>query len=71
MKVYTSTDFEGHWPVGVAMVVVARGPETAKKLADQSLVANGLKPQFLAGDAALEELDTSKGHAVLLCNGDY
>ena len=69
MKVWTNTDFEGHWPVGVAAVVVA---DTAMQAAE--LLNNELQKRGLSRSATAEQfasLPTSRPMAVVLRDGDY
>ena len=68
MKVFYCTDHDGHWPVGVASIVVAPNVETARSALSRRLTENGLdgnKP------FTLTELDTSKAQILILRSGDY
>jgi hypothetical protein len=68
MKIYTCTDHEGHWPVGVCSVIVANSEEEAAKLLAIELHKHGLhknKP------FTLQELDTTSPRAFVLRDGDY
>jgi hypothetical protein len=68
MKVFFCTDHDGHWPVGVASIVVAPNRETAASALSTRLNAIGLdgnKP------FTLTELDTTKAQIVILRDGDY
>lgn len=68
MRVYTCTDFKGHYPVGSAAVVVARnGVEAEKQLREV------LREEGLGDDESLTmvRLNVSKKNVVVLCNGDY
>lgn len=69
MRVWTNTEFPGHWPVGTAAVVVADTREQAAELLNSALEKGGLgqpaKPEQFV------QLPTNKPHAVVLCNGDY
>ena len=67
MNVYTCVDHGGHWPVGVASVVVAQSEYRARQLLEAALSKEGLSHRGFT----LQELDTSKAHAVILNNGDY
>jgi len=67
MKIYYSTDFEGHWPVGTAAVVVAETEERARDLFDQELEAQGLKDD----DYTLQQIDPEVEVVHILGDGDY
>lgn len=69
MKVWTNTDFEGHWPVGVAAVVVADTAGQAAELLNNALQERGLGRTAQADQFA--ELPTSRQLAVILRDGDY
>lgn len=69
MKVWTCNDFEGHWPVGAAAVVVAETEEQAKDLLDFALSVEGLGRQ--EDGYTLKTLDINKPEAIVLVNGDY
>lgn len=66
MRIWTSTDFAGVWPVGSAAVVVAPSEERAKELLDIELRTRGLR-----FDGTLEELALADERAVILLDGDY
>lgn len=61
MKVWTSNDWKGVWPVGTALVVVAETEEEARKLVSWEIT----------GDFTLEEVSTKFAHVTILCDGDY
>lgn len=67
MKVF-HCNFEGHYPVGAAAVVVAENNIHAAQLLNVELEKERLKP-VIAQD--MIELDTDGPRAVVLCNGDY
>lgn len=69
MKVFTCTDFRGHYPVGSAAVVVASNEVEAEQYLRDLLNEEGLghDPEPLT----MVELDMSTTKAVVLCNGDY
>lgn len=69
MKVWTNTKFEGHYPVGVAAVVVADTDMQAAEVLNQKLLAHGLKATAKAEQ--FERLPTTHQMAVVLCDGDY
>ena len=70
MKVFYCTNHDSHYPVGAASVVVAQNQKAAKKLLDDLLTSDGLKPSSKE-PYDLTELDLTKPEAFLLVNGDY
>jgi hypothetical protein len=67
LKVFTCTDHKGHWPVGVASVVVADSETGARQLLDRELRLHGLAPS----DYTLQEISTELPRAFVLTDGDY
>lgn len=65
--VWTCTDHAGHYPVGVASVVVAETGDQACDLLNAELVNRGLKP----GGYSMVELRTDRPRAVVLNDGNY
>lgn len=70
MKVYICINHDGHYPVGVASVVVADNLTEAKALLDAALKEQGLKP-YAESAYTLVRLDTDRPQAIILANGDY
>ena len=68
MRVWTTNDFTGHWPVGAAGVVVAEDEIHARALFDTVLAIDGLDP---SDGYTLVELDLDIPHPVILVNGEY
>lgn len=68
--VYVCTDHDGHYPVGVASVIVAWNEAEARKLLDASLVEHGLKP-YDKHPYTLTAIALDVSYAGVLCNGDY
>ncbi len=68
MDVFVSTDHDGHYPVGVASVVVAEDEERARLLLNEELKAHGLSP---AVKYTLRRLNTGAERAFVLLDGDY
>ncbi len=66
-KVYTSIDFDGHWPVPVAAVVVAHNEHDAAVFLMTALAAAGLP----TGGSTLQRVDLTKHGATLLSDGNY
>lgn len=69
MKVWTNTEFQGRWPVGVAAVCVAENAVAAASMLNDDLESRGLprsaKPeQFVA-------MSVDVPQARILCDGDY
>ena len=67
MRVFTCTDHAGHWPVGVASVVVAENISIAYETLMGELANQGLARSHFT----LVELPLDKSSCRILCNGDY
>ena len=67
MYVFMCNDFEGHYPVGTAAVVVARTHAEAKQMLIDALDKQGL-PQT---DPTLVPVDTLYPSVHILCDGNY
>jgi hypothetical protein len=68
LNVYTCTDHAGHWPAGVASVVVAETEDMARDLLAAELKTHGLdetKP------FTLRRINTAHPKAFVLLDGDY
>jgi len=70
MKVFTCTDHDGHWPIGVASVIVAKDKRQARKLLDKELVVRGLLPRA-EQEYTLDEVSLDVAQALVLQGGDY
>jgi hypothetical protein len=70
MKIFTNTEFSGHWPVGTSALIVAEDVESAKKLLFKELEKIGLAGQKL-DDSGFVEVDPSSPIAIVLQDGDY
>lgn len=68
MNVYYSKDFEGHYPVGAAALVVAKNKGAARKLLDQQLDSEGLKQ---SKPYTLHKVSVSVPRVIMLLDGDY
>lgn len=68
MKVFYSTDHDGHWPVGVASVVVAPSESIARLCLAEKLLELGLDA---SKPFTLTELVTSRTQVLILRDGDY
>ena len=69
MKVYTCTNFEGHYPVGSAAVIVAPNRVVAKLLLSTELKRNKLPGCVKVDD--IIELDITEASVNILNDGDY
>ena len=67
MKVFTSNDFTGFYPVGTAAVVVAEDKVTAYERLREALIGHGLP----GDDFTLREVDTENEGWEILQNGNY
>jgi hypothetical protein len=67
LKVFTCTDHKGHWPVGVASVVIAANETEARRLLDIALLEEGLD----VDEYSLREIPANEPRAVVLNNGEY
>ena len=68
-EVYACNQFEGHWPVGSAAVVVASSQQHAADVLNSQLRQQGLKGDATANAMALVVRDAPQ--AVVLCDGNY
>ena len=68
MKVFTCNDFEGHWPVGSAAVMVATDEDSARAILLGWLHENGL-PQ--KSKVTVVELPTGNTGIRVLVDGEY
>lgn len=69
MNIYTTTGFEGHYPVGTAAVVRADSPEEAADKLNHELVCQGLIGDATAANMFLFE--NPDEHVRILCDGNY
>lgn len=69
LKLFTCTEFEGHYPVGVAAVVLAVDETQAAAMLEEVLCITGLPQAILP--TQLEEVSLLKPSVQILCNGDY
>lgn len=67
MKVFTCVDHDGHWPVGVASVIIAEDASGAKELLSIELARRGLESE----DFTLTEVSLCKEQAIVLQDGEY
>lgn len=69
LKVFTCTEFKGHYPVGTAATVVAVDAEDAAMLLTGYLYGLGLGQSINAEQ--MEELDLTKIGVKILNDGNY
>ena len=67
MKVYVCTDHNGHYPVGVAAVVIANDEAQARELLEAELTEHGLG----GGTFTLRRIQNEKPQAFVLMDGNY
>jgi len=70
MNLYTCIDHDGHWPVGVASVVLAENENHAIDILDEQLVSHGLLP-YEKEHYTLVKVSQTKAVAIILQDGDY
>lgn len=68
LKLFTCTDHDCHWPVGVASIVVARDEAEARVLLERELAVASLDPKE---PFTLKEIDATIPGAYILCDGNY
>lgn len=66
MRVWTTDDFTGFWPVGTSAIVIAETEAEAKTILDAELAKRGLK-----FDGSLAPLDVSAPGVRVLADGNY
>ncbi|KKM63851.1 hypothetical protein LCGC14_1507310 [marine sediment metagenome] len=72
MKIYYTTDFVGHTPIGTSAVIVAQNKGHARRLLAKELENYELKLEgFLDCQINFEEIDPTKAQAIVLSDGDY
>lgn len=69
MKLWTCTEFTGHYPVGTAALVVANDEEQACRMLEDVLLANGLRQEIKP--EMLKRVSMGATRAILLCDGNY
>lgn len=72
LRVWTCTNFRGHWPVGAAATIVAANEDEAKKHLLDALAQIGLtQSEEDAADLKFEELPMVDGLVRVLVDGNY
>ena len=72
MRIYFTTDFEGHYPVGTSAVIVAQDKGHARRLLEKELKKCGLKLRgFCDMKVTYEEIDLTISKAIVLQDGEY
>lgn len=69
LGVYVCNQFTGHYPTGVAAVVVAESQEHAAQLLNEQLRLEGLSGDANSNMMALVMQESPQ--AVILCDGNY
>lgn len=69
MNVYTCSSFTGHWPVGVAAVIVADDIYAARAALEKRLKVIGLDQRVDL--TQLDPVDVEIASVRILCDGDY
>jgi hypothetical protein len=69
MKVFYNTEFDGHYPVGAAALVVAKDAKSAAKLLETQLGLVGLPQHIFVND--MVEVKTNKETTIMLNDGEY
>lgn len=67
MKFFTCTNFDGHYPVGTAAVIIAKDFDEARELLRIELEGHSLDS---SQSLELEEIEV-KPQAIILCDGNY
>lgn len=70
MKVFTSTSWEGMWPVGVAALVVAADEDAARQILVDELARRRL-PQPEGEVIELSQVNMAESGVVILNDGNY
>lgn len=68
MKLFTCTDHDCFYPVGVASIILADSKEEAAQQLSVALSLRGLDP---SSGFTLEEVDLTVKTAIILRDGDY
>lgn len=73
MKIFTCTDFVGHYPVGTAAVILAPSKEGAETKLREHLASIGLPQEkpVTRTPLALELEEITTPGVYVPCNGDY
>lgn len=71
MNVYYNNTFEGHYPVGVAAVVIAQNPEIAADMLNEHLKSIGLEQEDPVVAAQMTRITTATPKVVILNDGNY
>jgi hypothetical protein len=68
MKLFTCTDHDGHWPVGVASIILDLTEELAREQLKRELAKRGLDP---FKPFTLTEVPIDQADCIVLNDGDY
>ena len=69
LKIWTNTGFTGHYPVGVAAVIIATDAKHATKLLNEHLKSIGLPGD--AKESGMRAIIATDARVIILNNGDY
>ncbi len=69
VKVWTTDQFTGFWPVGTAAVVASDNPVTAAWHLNEALKARGLPGDAKPDD--MKQFVMSSNNVLILCDGNY
>ncbi len=67
LRLFTCTDHEGHWPTGVASIVLAYSEPQARSLLQRKLKSVGLPHTGFT----LEDVPLALPKAIILYDGEY
>lgn len=65
LKVFTSNDFKGHYPVGTSAIIVAKDETRARELLEEA------RPLAKGDTYTMDEVDVNVESCNVLQNGDY
>ena len=72
MKVFYTTSFTGHWPVGGArFLCVAKDWTEAAAMLHKTMYDGGLKKQYAAAVEGLKEVPTDEAQVIDFGDGNY
>jgi hypothetical protein len=69
LKVFTNIAFEGHYPVGVAAIIIAKDKHDAARLLSNALFDAHLDPNVT--EENMIEVNSDEEQALILCDGNY
>lgn len=69
MKLFYTTDFAGHYPVGTSAICWAENEDEAYQILERAIMDKGLSPQY-SGGFTVQEFTTEE-KVIVLQDGDY